>query len=62
MTPFLFYPYDKYRSMVKKEEDDLKVPRHLMDFKEDKDSKAGQPGEDEMDTGLIEVEPDMELL
>lgn len=45
--------------MVEKEEDDLKVARHVMDFKV-KDSNAGEAGEDKTDTRTTEVELELE--
>ena len=45
--------------MVEKEKDDLKVARHLMDFKVE-DSDSGEPKEDKTDPGSNEVEPEPE--
>ena len=43
---------------MENEEDDMKVARHLMHFKEDRESNVGEPEEDETDTGSTEVEPE----
>ena len=56
----MFYLYKKYRCLVEKEEEDVKVAKHLMDFREDSDSEAGQPEEEETDTGSAKVEPEAE--
>ena len=45
---------------MEKEEDDMKVVRHVMHFKKDRNSNVGELGEDGTDTGSTEVEPEPE--
>ena len=57
----MFHLYDKNGYLVEKEEDNLKVARHLMDFKVE-DSEAGQPREGKTDMGSTKVTAEVEPL